>query len=91
MSYGISVFDSDGTLKYGSELPTIRAVFSLFIAEGSSGSVAIPGFDSNKGFICIDVGGQFPEGLDYNFNNSTKLFSWSNVTGDTIASFFNVS
>ena len=91
MSYGINVFDSSSNLKYSSELQTIRAIFSFFISEGSSGSITIPEFDSAKGFICVDVGGSKPEGLDYSFNNSTKVFSWSNVTGDTIASFFNVT
>lgn len=91
MSYGIEIYDSNENLKLSSELQTVRAIFSFFIAENSTGSITISEFDSTKGFICIDIGGSDPGGLDYNFNNSSKVFSYSNVTGDTIASFFNVT
>lgn len=90
MTYGIEFFDETSKLKFSSEFKTIRAIFSFSLSKGSSGSVTVSEFDSSKGFYCVNIQGVEADGINDSFNNSTKVFSWSNASGETVVSFFNV-
>jgi len=90
MSYGLEIKNSSGQIKYDSESQTIRAISSVFIPDNSSSSETVSDYDSNFGFITITVTGSNSE-LSYFFDNSSKLFSWSNPNNNpALAYFFSV-
>jgi len=90
MTHGVEIFDENGNLKFTSNSKTIRAIFAFSLSKGSSGSVTVNDFDSDKGFYSINIQGVEADGINDSFNNTTKVFSWSNASGETVVSFFNV-
>jgi len=90
MSFGIEIYDNTNSIKFSSENQTIRSIFSFLVEAESSGSIVVSSYDSSKGFVSIDVAGNLGVVIDYNFDNSSKVFSWNSSGGAAIVSFFNI-
>ena len=90
MSHGIKIYNNANAVKFSSENQTIRSIFSFLVEKDSSGSIVVSNYDSSKGFVSINVAGNFEVVIDYNFDNSSKVFSWNSSGGAAVVSFFNI-
>lgn len=75
MSYGIEISTTSSTKNIAESSPC--RVVDLVQVRSVSGSHVVQGFDSSKGFIYIDNLHEVYYWVhNFNFNNSTKVFTW---------------
>lgn len=86
MAYGISVNTTNGMVD-STNLNLARLVFSTTLA-GASGTVSVPGFDSNGGFFVFRATDGPLHLTNFDFNNTTKVFSWSANAGGSSPTAF---
>jgi len=76
MSYGVSIFAPDGQQKIGTNSKGLRALSTFLFPASTSGSVSVPGFNTNNGFISVVLYGTNNTNTSYSFDNSTETFSY---------------
>lgn len=90
MTHGIKVFDGFGANKLGPDTKIFRAIARINLNEGDSGSINLPNFDSNNGYITEQIGKRSVSSLGYSWDNSSKILSWSNANADGTITVFGV-
>ena len=86
MAYGMEIQTTNG-MRDITNLRTARLHFAASLS-GRSGSVTIPGFDINGGFICFQALNAPGFVTASAFNNATKVFSWNDLAGTQSADSF---
>ncbi len=74
MSYGLRVRDASGNIT----LDTTQEIFRIIYqgSHGSSGSIYLPDYDANKGFVYVVTAINYAT-YYYEFNDTTKTLTFS--------------
>lgn len=80
MTFGMQITTDEGIIYDTSDAINIGRIYARISGSSTTGDFTVPGFDASIGSIWLtSVDGKFlPQ---YEFDNSTKEFSWEPRTG----------